>query len=335
MKFRIHRNWRWLVALGAILVPGIVAGAFNVPHTFTAGTPIKASEMNANFDALAAKLDALNNPPAPVSVGTLTLENVATDLPISKFSQSIQVTWVPPTAPSKPKFSEIVVTRDAGASTPQLNLRASQGSLVPSASIVLGNLTVALGQVHIVGMGVAEPRGGLPQESITLTFTSISWTWSDGVNPSRQMSYDIAKGTGGSGAVKAFNFGYFPPGVTPDPAYVPISSYSQQSACAVPGPGCKLIHGPLSVKKLVGVDTLDEIGGSVVAKQCSAELSWFKDETTINNSVSLPQALVTGLAISTGDDGSLNETTSLTYSQVSWKAGIVEAGWDVVANAPL
>ena len=335
MKFRIQKQWRWLVALGAVLVPGIVAGAFSVPHQFKAGTAIKASEMNANFDALAAKLDALTNPPAAVAIGKLTLEGVATDLPISKFAQSIQVNWAPPALPTKPSFSNIVVTRDAGLGTPPISLRVAEGSLVPTASIALGNLTVDLDGVHVVSTSVAAPRGGLPQESIGLTFTSIKWTWNDGVNPSTVVNYTIPNNIGGGGAVQAFKLGYFPPGVTADPAYVPISGYTHQIACVSPVVGCKPAHSAIAVQKLVGADSLGEIGNLVAAKQATVDLDWFKDETTVNNSVSLAKTLVTGVAITTGDDGSLNETASFGYTQITWKAGNVVAGWDVLANAAL
>ena len=50
---------RWLAAgiiLGGLAVPGILAAAdVNVPHTFAAGTPAVAAQVNANFAALTAE----------------------------------------------------------------------------------------------------------------------------------------------------------------------------------------------------------------------------------------------------------------------------------------
>src|SRR5215207_8591201 len=213
MKFRSDGQWRWLIAVGGILVPGIVFGAFSVPHQFEAGTPIKASEMNANFEAIAAKLDEAAEPPGAPAVGTLTLQGIASALPISKLTQSINVTWTPGTAPSKPKLSEIVVQRPAGAATPEINRAAVQGKSLATASIVLGALTIDLSAVRLTGVTVSDARGGLAQEAITLTFGAISWTWDDGVSPVRTVEFDVQSGAGGGGAVDAFAFGYFPPGV--------------------------------------------------------------------------------------------------------------------------
>src|SRR5262245_9039898 len=53
------RHWRWPLALAAVFVPGIATGALTLPHVFTPGTPIRASEINANFDAVRQKSDSL------------------------------------------------------------------------------------------------------------------------------------------------------------------------------------------------------------------------------------------------------------------------------------
>ncbi|MBX3183088.1 MAG: hypothetical protein KIT72_17125 [Polyangiaceae bacterium] len=59
-------SWKWLVALGAVFVPGYVLGAVDLPNVFAPNTPIVAAEVNANFaeleravEALEARVDAL------------------------------------------------------------------------------------------------------------------------------------------------------------------------------------------------------------------------------------------------------------------------------------
>lgn len=62
---------------------GYSASMLTVPHTFSAGTPIKASEMNANFAALAAEITALKTAvPLPFPKASNYSELVVT--PINK-----------------------------------------------------------------------------------------------------------------------------------------------------------------------------------------------------------------------------------------------------------
>ncbi len=48
-----------LGTLGALLVPAVAISALNVPHSFSSGDPISASQMNENFAAIKATVDAL------------------------------------------------------------------------------------------------------------------------------------------------------------------------------------------------------------------------------------------------------------------------------------
>lgn len=335
MKFRIDGQWRWLVALGGILVPGIVFGAFSVPHTFEPGTPIKASEMNANFEALAAKVDAQTNPPAAPSIGTLTLDGVVSEVPITKFSQSINVPWTVGTTPGKAAFSEIVVQRAAGAGTPDLNRTAAMGSSLKTASIALGDLTIGLENVRVTGVSIVETRAGVPQEAIALFFRAVSWTWDDGENPVTSVTFNLQTNLGGGPAVDSFSFGYFPTGVTPDATYTPVASYQHQLGCAIPAAACKAVHGPVVVSKRVAGDTLAEINAVVTSSPVSMTLDSFADDASINNSVSLEDSLVTSWTITTGEGGTLEESVGFTYQKIRWTAGITEAGWNVATNEPL
>jgi type VI protein secretion system component Hcp len=335
MKFRIDGQWRWLVALGGILVPGIVFGAFSVPHTFEPGTPIKASEMNANFEALAAKIDAQANPSTAPAIGTLTLDGVASALPITKFSQSINVPWAVGAGAGKPTFSEIVVQRLAGVSTPDMNRAATTGEIVPTVSIQLGSLTVDLEDVRVTGVSIVNARGQLPQEAVSLLFRAITWSWDDGVNPVTEATFDVPLSTGSGPAVDSFTFGRFPASVTPDASYTPIAGYEHHLACSPPATNCKVGHGPVVVGKLVAGDTVAGIGALVNAKPVGLLLDAFAEDATISSSIELEQALITSWSVSTAEDGTLNESVSFSYQRIYWRAGMTEHGWNVATSTSL
>src|ERR1700759_3016778 len=111
---QMRKNWRWLVAAAAVFVPGIVTGALSLPYTFSAGQPIRAAEVNANFEALRARLDALGSAATPAApVGTLTLGSLLAAVPIRKFAQTASVTWPHAAGASpKPVLSDITIVHD-------------------------------------------------------------------------------------------------------------------------------------------------------------------------------------------------------------------------------
>jgi type VI protein secretion system component Hcp len=334
MKFRMQQGWRWVGVLGAVFVPAIVMGALELPFTFKSGGAIKASEVNANFAALAAKFDALSGGSVSAPVGTLTLATVVTDVPIRKFSQSIDVPWTAGGPAAKPQFSQIVIERDSGEGSPVIEHTLSMGTGLASASIVLGNLTIDLTKVNVMGVSAATPRGALAQEAISLSFASITYTWAEPNKPVRTMTYDLAKNVGGSNTTQAFTYGYFPAGVAPDAAYVPISSFAHQ--IVTPSLGAKPQFGTLSVVKSVGADTLDTFGLVVSGKGGSTvDVDFFAEATTINNGVQLEGVVVSSVALSTDASGAVSEKTAFGYQTINWTAGNVSQGWDVIANKSL
>lgn len=333
MKFRIRHSWRWLVALGAVFVPAVVTGALELPFTFKSGSAIKASEVNANFEALRAKIDSLSGGGVAPAIGTLTLKGVLTDVPVRKFSQSIVV---PPSVGvrAKPQFSQVVVERDLGDGSPVVNLHAAQQKALPSATLVFGNLTVEITDVVVASVAVATPRAGHPQEAISLSYGSVTYTWQEANQPATSVSFDIAKGTGGLNGGREFSYGSFPIDVTPDAAYVPIIGFDHQLACT--GASCKPQFGALSVVKSVTADTIDTLGLVMSgAANKSVNLDVFTDATTISNGIELGDAVVSTVALSTDASGALSEKVSFTYRSVTWTAGIQSAGWDVAANKAL
>lgn len=334
MKFRIQQGWRWLGVLGAVFVPAIVMGALELPFTFKSGGAIKASEVNANFAALAAKVDGLAGGTVNAPVGTFTLATVVTDAPIRKFSQSIDVPWTQGGPAAKPQFSQIVIERDSGEGSPVISHSLASSKALTDASIVLGNLTIDLTKVNVMGVTMATPRGGQAQEAISLSFATITYTWAEPNKPARTMTYDLAKNVGGSGVTQAFTYGYFPAGVEPDAAYVPISSFAHQML--TPSLGAKPQFGALSVVKSLGADTIDTLGLVVSSKAGSTvNVDFFADATTVNNGVQLEGVVVTNVALSTDPSGALSEKTSFGYQTINWTAGKVTAGWDIAANKSL
>src|SRR5262245_15578850 len=58
MKSRIAIIGSFLAGLSLALGAGVIAGTVTLPHTFTANTQAKASEVNANFTAVKTAVDA-------------------------------------------------------------------------------------------------------------------------------------------------------------------------------------------------------------------------------------------------------------------------------------
>lgn len=69
-----EKSWRWLVAAGAVFVPATVMGALTIPHSFTPNTPIKAAQMNENFAAVKAEIDAVGDRTSLVETKTNGLQ---------------------------------------------------------------------------------------------------------------------------------------------------------------------------------------------------------------------------------------------------------------------
>jgi len=78
-------TWHWLGALGAVLVPAVVTAALTLPNSFTAGTVIKAADMNANFNAVVTHANTVET-----NLGTLQTQvaalQAATPIAFAKIS---------------------------------------------------------------------------------------------------------------------------------------------------------------------------------------------------------------------------------------------------------
>lgn len=339
MTSKLEKKWRVLGVLGAVFVPSLVVAALSVPFTFKAGDAIKADEVNANFEALRGRLDALTGGPRTRTVvGSLTLPGALTAAPIRSFSQSIDIpiTLGPGTGGgfAKPTFSDIQVVRDAGDGTPPLDLLVNDQKHLATADIVIGNLSVHLKDVVVSRVTVGGVQAGHAQETISLYFSTVDWTWQEGKEPAKTVSWDRLKNTGGGGTSLPPSLAYFAPGVAASADYVPITSYSHDMGCT-PSP-CKVAHSSIIVQKTAGADTVDTLGVAATTKHTSAlDITWFTSGTTASHSLTLADVQVSNVTLSTSDDGTLTESDGFAYSTIKWTAGKVQTGWDLNKSSAL
>ena len=341
MTSSINKHWRWLVALGAVFVPTAVMGAGTLPFSFSAGTPIRAAEVNANFDALKARLDTLEEgkPPVPPVIGTLTIAGLDA-IPVRALTFAVNV---PPTVvgggASKPQLSQIDVIHDLGTASPALNLRVNNGVHMAVANIVIGDFSIRLDDVILGGVAVVGAHNQRPVESLSLNYRRIEWSWQGGV---RVSSFDRAGNLGSGPNLQTLAFAFFGTGVTPDPALIPIAEYahSMRLPCDPIGGGgggaCKVTHEPVTVQKRVDAATIDHLGLAVTGSHLQGvDLRWLLTNTEIHHRVQLSEATISGVRLTTTPDGSLSESVDVEYGQIRWTTGTVTTGWDVAGNRPL
>lgn len=332
MTFRIQKSWRWLVAATAVFVPGIVSGALALPFTFSTGTAIKAADVNANFEALRARLDAISVPGTslPPTVGTLTIPGVLSGVSIRKFSQSIiGNTAALGGVATAPVLSLVEVTRDLGTGTPQVVSLLNQGQVQKLVTIAMGNLTVKLTNAVVLGLKTAPALGGHPQEVIAFNFGSIEWDYAPPGKATLAVTYDRIARTGGGNPHTNIQFAAGAPGsAATDAGFVRVTDFTQSNSCPAGsttiGTGCsgKLSFGVVSVQKPMGPELIDELARSVSnAVVPSADLQWFSAATTVNNRILLTNATIAGLSLTSNDDGSFSESLDLQWQKAQFEAG--------------
>ena len=339
MTFRIQKSWRWLVAAGAVFVPGIVSGALALPFTCSSGTAIKAADVNANFEALRSRLDAITTPGSalPPVIGTITMNGVLSAVPIRKFTQSVTVnTDVTGTATSAPVLSSIEISRDLGVSSGAL-INAYTLDKPQTVSIVMGNLTIKLGSAFILDVKIAPALAGHPQEVMALTFGTIEWDYTPPGKPTFSVTYDRVQRSGGANPRTSIKYGAPAPGTTLAAGLIPITGYTQNMTCGVlptSGGGCgaKLTYGPVSVQKPMGQEVTDDFGRAVSGGGYPmVELQVFNDATTLNNDLRLTNATLVGLTLSSNDDGSLSESLNFQWLKAEWLFGTTSVAVDRTA----
>ena len=341
MTSSINKQWRWLVALGAVFVPTAVMGAGTLPFSFSAGTPIRATEVNANFDALKARLDALEQgpPTVPATIGTLTIAGLEA-IPIRGLTFAVNVpTSTGGGGAGVPQLSLIEVIHDLGTASPNLNLRVNTGLHMAVANIVIGDLSIRLDDVIVGGVGVIGVHNQIPVETLSLHYARIEWSWQGGV---RVSSFDRARNVGTGPNLQNLAFAFFGTGVTPDPALIPIAEYAHsiQLPCdPISGGGggaCKATHLPVTVQKRVDAATIDHLGLAVTGRHLQGvDLRWLLTNTEIHSRVQLTDAIITRVGLFASPNGSLTESVDFQYATIRWTTGAVTTGWDLAGNRPL
>ncbi len=345
MTFRIQKSWRWLVAGAAVFVPGIVSGALALPFTFSTGTAIKAADVNANFEALRARLDAISAPGSalPPVIGSITMTGVLSAAPIRKFSQSLTVaaSQVGTGAGSaEPVFSNIQITRDLGTGSAAVINAFNQGK-VQTVSIVMGNLTIKLGGAFILGVKSATALAGHPQEVMDLTFTTIEWDYAAPAQPTVAVTYDRARRVGGTNPRTAVKYAAPASGSAVPTGFLAMTGFTQGSSCTgAPvgtgtGGGCsgKASFGPASLQKPMGATVTDDFGRAVISGVYpTVDLQVFSDATTVSNEMRLTNATLSSLSLTSNDDGSLSESMDFDWQKADWLFGNTIASFDRLAN---
>jgi type VI protein secretion system component Hcp len=342
MTFRIEKKWRWLVAAGAVFVPGIVSGALSLPFTFKSGDPIRAADVNANFAALQSRLDALTlTQSATAPVGTFTVAGLGQAMPIYQFSMSVDV---PVTlaagagqSTGKPTLSDITLVRGMDATTPSFELQLNNEKTAATADITVGNLTIHLTNVLLTQIATSG-AGAPPQETIGLSYQTIEWVWPVTGGDTKTVDYDRAKAVASSAATTtSFELGYYAPGATQDKAFPAISSFAHAiqvpTVAAGAGSGnAKAQHGAFTVRAPVSAMSFDELAVALsVRTGNTVDLQVFDATGAVSNEVKLAAVVVQSFALSADATG-LTNATSFNYAQIQWLANNTQTSWDVSKN---
>jgi hypothetical protein len=87
-SLRSKKGLALAIGLTAVVIPSVVWATVTVPHSFTANTPAKASEVNDNFTALATAMNKTttivhvtdaNNTPHGITTNYTCIDNPATN----------------------------------------------------------------------------------------------------------------------------------------------------------------------------------------------------------------------------------------------------------------
>jgi type VI protein secretion system component Hcp len=333
MSLRKTNSWKWLVALGAIFVPGLVSGALTLPYSFTSGQPIRAAEVNANFEALRSRIDSIQGTSIPSSIGTMNIAGMVSAVPIRKINFAIST----PTAGARAVFSDIEVVRDMGTGTPPLFTAVNAGTNINSADITIGSLKIALTGVAVTKLGEAGGDAALPLETIGLTYKTITLTFTPPGGAAKSVNWDRAASTGSAPGTN-LNYGYFGPGVTPT-ALVPILGYSHlvtRAGGTSGGAGtAKSVNGPIAIERGISSESLDEIGAAWSNKRVATiNLSWYASGTTATEQLQLTDSAITLYSMGTRADGTVTTKVEYSYNKINQTVGQQTASWNVSAGTP-
>lgn len=174
----------------------VLAQDVEVPHTFQAGTPARAVEVNANFTALAEAINAnqaaiqgLQDGGALQQIGTLSISaapynGVAIPIFLFQWDNTYESSGGAGGGGGSATFGGITVSKLVGAFSPRLFLDFSTAKSIPEATIQLTSpdsivTSYILKDPVISGYGAATDRGTGVLETITFSYVRLTISTTD------------------------------------------------------------------------------------------------------------------------------------------------------------
>jgi type VI protein secretion system component Hcp len=248
-----------------------------------------------------------------------------------------------------PTVSDIQISRDTDVHSPIIAYIGATGQAIDTAQITLagGALTIQLNQVMIGLVASDSTQDGVPLEKLTLSFRSITWTYTSG-GTSTTVTYDSADDSSSGGGGFNHNFVFFGPGVDPIafPGQTPFSKLTLQltnssSAHAGTGAGTGTADlSPLTLVTGVSAQTVGQLGPALRGQNIQTAMAHFTAIAAPDQSggvatvdrmryVMAGTVFVTTVAIDTTPAGTLQETLGFDFSRITWTAQSLTGGPDV------
>jgi type VI secretion system Hcp family effector len=279
-----------------------------------------------------------------------------TDVPVLSFSQRVDVASSihagTGAGPGVATVSPIQITRYSDTASPNVSLAAAQGTVIPTATIMLlpydiggptlqHALSITLTDVIVSQVASdATTQNNIPLEKLSLSFGKIKWEYTprtdDGTTaPSTITTYDVtSKGVEG-------NYGYYPTFVNfaPNVSHFHFENETPFSSLAVQltnsatghagtgaGPGS---ISPLSLVVPVFGDTFGEFGSALKGTSVPLVTAHFLVSgagTPFDRlRYQMTNAQVVSVAIVTTSTGSLQETVGFDFIKIKWEAQTMNA----------
>jgi type VI secretion system Hcp family effector len=276
------------------------------------------------------------------------------NVPVLSFSQRVDVAssiHVPAgSTAGAVTVSAIQITRYSDSSSPIVSLQAAQGTVIPTATIMLAPrnvggqtvymLAITLTNVLVNQVGTDSTQNTVPLEKISLSFDQIKWEFTardadNNAGPTTTTTYDVrqrlVQGSSAFFPTFVYSSSYDTPIGSED--NTPFSSLALQLSNSATGTGAgsgTATVSPLSLVVPVFQDTLGEFGSAL--KGTSAPLVTAHYALTWGGApvdrlvYQLTNALVVSVAIDTTSTGSLQETLGFDFTKIKWTATSVTAG---------
>jgi len=246
--------------------------------------------------------------------------------------------------------SPIQITRYSDTASPIISLQAAQGTVIPTATLMLlrhtGDRTVyalkiTLTDVLVTQVSTASPQGDVPVEKISLSFAQIKWeytrmTGGQGAGALIVISYDVAQKQVLCSSAFSDEFAYSSSGVSPIDGDTPFSSLALQLTNSATGGGTGTGSGTAAISPATLVvpvfeDTFGEfcsaLKGTIVSTVTAHYLTVGGDMQPFDRlRYQMTNAQVVSVAIDTTSTGSLQETLGFDFTKIKWTATSVTAG---------